>query len=201
MKKFLISGAIITLIFTNISVASAYCGKGKYDVDTDLRCTELMEKIRSEKNTLDNVLSLSKEQREIKSQLDEERSTELGDLEKNYRAEKHKLRELVKNDCSCAEFKAQKKIVKQSRKQVRKIYKKYDKKFVKILCPLQKSKFREVIKLTKREIRYCKLNKKACPKDPYVNTFGLQDAKNVCEVCKKHQKHHLLNNKCSTCED
>ncbi|MBO7672602.1 hypothetical protein J6S88_04245 [bacterium] len=162
---------------------------------------ELMEKIRSEKNTLDNVLSLSKEQREIKAELDKQRDAELGDLRKNYRAEKQKLRELVKSDCTCSEFKSQQKVVKKTRKQIRKIHKKYDKKFVKILCPLQRSKFREVVKLTKRDIRYCKLNKKACPKDPYINTFGKQDAKERCEVCKKHQKHHVLNHKCNTCGD
>jgi len=200
MKKFIISGVLFTLIFTNICAASADCGKGRYDVETDLRCTELMEKIRSEKNTLDNVLSLSKEQREIKAELDKQRHAEAGDLEKLYKSEKRKLRELVKNDCSCAEFKAQKKIVKNTRKQVRKIYKKYDKKFVKILCPLQRSKYREVIKLTRREIRYCKLDKKACPKDPYINTFGKQDAKNMCEVCKKHKAHHIINHKCDTCD-
>lgn len=161
----------------------------KYDVETDLRCTELMEKIRSEKNTLDNVLSLSKEQREIKAQLDSERANEVGDLEKNYRCEKEKLRRLVHDDASCKVVKSQQKVLKKSRKEIRKIYKKYDKKFMKVLCPLQRSKYREVIKLTKREIRYCKLNKKSCSKNPYVNTFGKNDAKELCDICKKHKSH------------
>ena len=192
MRKILILG-ILALFFTSGS-AQAFCGK--YDVETDLRCTELMEKIRSEKNTLDNVLSLSKDQREIKAQLDSERANEIGDLERNYRCEKEKLRELVRNNAPCDEVKSQQKVLKKSRKEIRKIYKKYDKKFLKILCPLQRSKYREVVKLTKREIRYCKLNKKSCPKDPYINTFGKQDAKDICDVCKKHRKHHIMNKKC-----
>lgn len=193
MKRALIFG-ILAIFFVSGS-AHAFCGK--YDVETDLRCTELMEKIRAEKNTLDNVLSLSKEQREIKAQLDKERTNEIGDLEKNYRCEKEKLRELVRNNATCDEVKSQQKILKKSRKEIRKIYKKYDKKFIKVLCPLQRSKYREVVKLTKREIRYCKLNKKSCPKDPYVNTFGKQDAKDICDVCEKHRKHHIFNRKCS----
>ena len=167
----------------------------KYDVETDIRCTELMEKIRAEKNTLYNVLSLSKEQREIKSELDKERTVELGNLENNYRNEKQKLHELAKNGCPTSEIKAQQKIIKAQRKEIRKVYKKYDKKFLKILCPLQRSKYREVVKLTKREIHYCKLNKKSCPKNPYVNTFGKNDAKDICDVCKEHRKHHLFNHK------
>lgn len=193
MKRVLIF--CVWAIFFAGGSAQAFCSK--YDVETDLRCTELMEKIRAEKNTLDNVLSLSKEQREIKAQLDMQRSEEIGDLETNYKCEKQKLRELVKNNCSSGEIKAQQKIVKNSRKQIRKIYKKYDKKFLKTLCPLQRSKFREVIKLTKREIHYCKLNKKSNPKNPYINTFGKQDAKDLCDVCKKHDQHHLFNRKCS----
>ena len=193
MKRVLIFG-ILALFFIG---GSAYAFCSKYDVETDIRCTELMEKIRAEKNTLYNVLSLSKEQREIKAELDKERASELGDLEINYREGKQKLRELAKNNCACSEIKAQQKVLKKSRKEIRKIYKKYDKKFLKVLCPLQRSKYREVLKLTKREIHYCKLNKKSCPKNPYVNTFGKNDAKDTCDVCKKHRTHHILNRKCS----
>ena len=196
MKRVLIF-SILAVFFIGSS-AHAFCSK--YDVETDIRCTELMEKIRAEKNTLYNVLSLSKEQREIKAELDKERAEELGDLETNYKSQKQILRELAKNNCSCNEIKTQQKILKKSRKKIRKVYKKYDKKFIKVLCPLQRSEYREVIKLTKREIRYCKLNKKSCPKNPYVNTFGKNDAKDVCDVCKEHRKHHWFNHKCDSCD-
>ena len=99
-----------------------------------------------------------------------------------YKLEKQKLHALIQNGCSKKEIKEQHKITSRAHKKIHKIFKKYDKEFMKILCRQQRSKYREINKLIKRDLRYCRLNRRSCPKNPYINTFGKQDAKPAC--CK-----------------
>ena len=176
-------------------------GSAKYDFGRDYRCSELIQKIRFQKNTLYNVLGLSEEQQELKDEIEYRRKEETKPYVDAFECEQRKLRAIAKTDYNSPEFKKQEKITRKAWKRMQKAFKKYDKEFMKILCSTQKSKYKTIVKLTRRDIRYCYLNRKACPKDPFVNTFGKDDAKDFCEVCDQHERVHWFNKECKPEED
>ncbi len=201
MKKILL--LILTFILvTNCNTLAQDCCKNKgYDYERDYKCTQLIQRIKMQRNTLYNVLGLSQEQQELKDEIEFRRNTEAKPYADDFKCQKRKLQLLAQTSLDSPEFKKQRKITRKSYKKLQKVHKKYDKEFTKILCTTQKTKFKEIVKLTKRDIKYCRMNKKACPKDPYLNTFGKCDAKNVCEVCEKHSHPHLFNRQCKFVEE
>lgn len=195
MKKSFIL-LVILILFSTTAHAKSCCTADCYDFERDYRCQELIQKIRDQKNTLYNVLGLSAEQQELKDEIEFRRKEETKPYVDAFHCEKNKLRQLAQTSYNTHEYKKQAKITHNAWKKMHKKFKKYDKEFCKILCSTQRAKYKEIVKLTKRDIRYCYLNRKCCKKDPYVNTFGKADAKNVCEVCKKHSHPHIFNKKC-----
>lgn len=196
MKRALI--LLLTILMTSSAVLAKDCctDKDSYDFDRDYKCSELIQKIRFQKNTLYNVLGLSAEQQQLKDEIELRRKEETKPFVDAFHCEQQKLRQIAQTAYKTPAFRKQEKITHKSWKRMQKKFKKYDKEFLKILCSTQKSKYKEIVKLTKRDIRYCYLNRKCCTKNPYINTFGKNDAKNVCEVCDKHSHPHLFNKKC-----
>lgn len=197
MKRALILLSAIILLTSSTAIAKDCCSDNDYyDFERDYKCSQLIQKIRFQKNTLYNVLGLSAEQQELKDEIEYRRKEETKPYIDAFENEKRKLYSLAKTSYNSPEFKKQEKITKKAWKQMQKKFKKYDKEFLKILCSTQKAKYKEIVRLTKRDIRYCYLNRKSSPKNPYMNTFGKNDAKPLCEICPKHDKHHPFNYKC-----
>lgn len=198
MKRALI--LLLTILMTSSAVIAKDCCSVKdgYDFERDYKCSELIQKIRFQKNTLYNVLGLSAEQQALKDEIEVRRKAETKPYVDAFHCEQKKLRQIAQTAYNTPAFKKQEKITHKAWKQMQKKFKKYDKEFLKILCSTQKTKYKEIVKLTKRDIRYCYLNRKCCTKNPYVNTFGKNDAKNICEVCDKHSHPHFFNRKCKT---
>lgn len=202
MRHFFISLLTMITISTLTCVADDCCNaQSEYDYSRDYRCSQLINRIKAQRNTLYNVLGLSEKQQELKDEIEAQKKAELDPIRNNFIKEQQELRKLAQTSYDSKEFKKQRKLTKKAWKKVRKVYKKYDKKIMKILCHSQKTKYKEITKLVRRDIRYCYLNKKACPKNPYMNTFGKADALNVCEVCDKHSHPHLFNYKCKFVEE
>ena len=201
--KQLILTLLITITFSALTTFADECcnAQSKYDYSRDYRCSQLIQRVKSQRNTLYNVLNLSEKQQELKDEIEYKKSSEIAPIYEKFNNEKQKLRYLAQTNYDSKEFKKQKKVTKKAWKKVKKIRKKYDKEIMKILCHSQKVKYKEITKLVRRDIRYCYLNKKACPKNPYMNTFGKSDALNVCEVCDKHSHPHLFNYKCKFVEE
>lgn len=190
---------LIILLAAPTAFAKPCCSdKDHYDFERDYKCTQLIQKIRFQKNTLYNVLGLSPQQQELKDEIEFRRKEETKPYVEAYQCELKKLRSLGKTAYNSPEYKKQEKVTRKAWKTMQKHFKKYDREFVKILCSTQKSKYKEIVRLTKRDVRYCYLNKKCCYKDPYMNTFGKNDAKNLCEVCDKHSRPHMFRHKCKT---
>ena len=201
--KQLILTLLITITFSALTTFADECcnAQSEYDYSRDYRCSQLIQRVKSQRNTLYNVLNLSEKQQELKDEIEHKKSSEIAPVYEKFNNEKQKLRYLAQTSYDSKEFKKQKKVTKKAWKKVKKIRKKYDKEIMKILCHSQKVKYKEITKLVRRDIRYCYLNKKACPKNPYMNTFGKSDALNVCEVCDKHSHPHLFNYKCKFVEE
>lgn len=201
--KQLILTLLITITFSTLTTFADECcnAQSEYDYSRDYRCSQLIQRVKSQRNTLYNVLNLSEKQQELKDEIEHKKSSEIAPVYEKFNNEKQKLRYLAQTSYDSKEFKKQKKVTKKAWKKVKKIRKKYDKEIMKILCHSQKVKYKEITKLVRRDIRYCYLNKKACPKNPYMNTFGKSDALNVCEVCDKHSHPHLFNYKCKFVEE
>ncbi len=195
MKRALILSLVI-LFTSSTAQAETCCGKEPYSFSRDYQCSQLIQRIRSQKNTLYNVLNLSTEQQELKNEIELRRTAELKPIEDALRCERQKLRTLAQTSYDTDEYKKQQAVVKKLWKQLQKGYKKYDREFLKILCSTQKSKYKEIVRLTRRDVRYCYLNKKSSPKDPYMNTFGKNDAKDLCDLCDKHARPHIFNRTC-----
>lgn len=198
MKRALILLLIIILAAPATLAKDGSLEKEHYDFERDYKCTQLIEKIRFQKNTLYNVLGLSKEQQELKDEIEFRRKEETKPYVEAYRCELQKLRNLGKTVYNSPEYQKQLKATRKAWKAMQKRFKKYDKEFLKILCSTQRAKYKEIVRLTKRDLRYCHLNKKCCYKDPYMNTFGKNDAKDLCDVCEKHSRPHLFKRKCKT---
>lgn len=200
MKRALFLLFIILLTASPIPAEENSASSDQYDYARDYRYSELIQKIRFQRNTLYNVLGLSEEQQELKDEIEYRRKEETKPYIEAFQCEQRKLRALAKTSYKSQEYKKQEKITLKAWKKMQKQFKKYDKEFMKILCSTQKAKYKEIVKLTRREIRYCYLNRKACPKDPFVNTFGKDDAKEFCEVCDEHGRTHWFNRECKTKE-
>lgn len=202
MRRIFISLLTLLTISTLTTFANDCCNtQSKYDYSQDYRCTQLIQRVKSQRNTLYNVLNLSEKQQDLKDEIETRKNIEMEPVYKNFNIEKQKLLHLAQTDYNSKSFKKQRKVTKKAWKKVKKVRKKYDKEIMKILCNSQKAKYKEITKLVRRDIRYCYLNKKACPKNPYMNTFGKSDALNVCEVCDKHSHPHLFNYKCKFIEE
>lgn len=199
MKRALVLFTMITLLTSGAAFASECCTKAKekrYDFERDYKCSQLINKIRFQKDTLYNVLGLSPSQQAIKDEIEQRRLEGTKPYKTAFESEKQKLKTLAQNSYGSREFKKQNKVTKKAWKKLHKSHRKYDKEFMKILCSSQKTKYKEIVRLTKRDIRYCYLNRKSSEKNPYMNTFGRNDAKPLCEVCPKHNAHHFFNLKC-----
>ncbi len=191
----------LMILFTSCAaLADSCCPPNHYDFDRDYKCSELINKIRFEKNTLYNVLNLSAEQQKLREEIEFRRQQELQEPVETLRCERQKLRNLAQTAYDTPEYKKQRSATKKAWKKVQKGLKKYDREFLKILCSTQKSKYKEIVRLTRRDIRYCYLNKKSSPKNPYLNTFGKNDAKDLCDVCEQHSRTHLFNRQCNITE-
>jgi len=194
MKKAFILFTIFVLSGCAAYAADNCCNAQKYyDFDRDYRCAQLINKIRFQRNTLYNVLGLSDEQEELKDEIETRRHEAMQEYKDTFEAEKKKLRLMAQTCYNSKEYKQQRKITQKAWKKLDRGHRKFDREFMKILCRSQRAKYKEIVRLTRRDIRYCYLNHKSCPKDPYINTFGKNDAKPLCNICPKHEKAHLFN--------
>ena len=196
MKRAVILFLTLILSLCNITFASGFDNGKEYDFGRDYQCSELIQKIRMQKNTFYNVLGLSKEQQELKDKIEAKRLEEMQPYIDRFHCEQQNLRELAKTSYKSKEYKAQYKKTHKAWRELHKGMKKYDKEFKKTLCSSQRTKYNEIVKLTRRDVRYCYLNKKACPKNPYINTFGKSDARPICNMCKKHSHPHIFGHEC-----
>lgn len=185
-------------VLNSSAFASLFDDSENYDLGRDYQCSQLIYKIQMQKNTLYNVLNLSPTQAQLKDEIEARRHAEMQPYIEDFMTEQEKLRELAKTNYDKQEFKAQYRATNKAWRKLHRGMKKYDKELMAILCSTQRAKYKEIRRMVKHDVRYCYLNKKSCPANPYINTFGKNDAKPLYDVCPKHNTVHLLNRKDKT---
>lgn len=111
-----------------------------------------------------NALNLTCEQAKIKDDLDKAKIQEMSEILPVLYKEQDCLKTLKANNAKKSEIRKQERNVKKIEKQIDKIDKRYEKEFKKHLTGLQKSKFHNIERLQKRDLKKC--NKGECRELP-----------------------------------
>ena len=185
MKKFLF--LISLLIFANpVFAECAACKNSK--------CMDLMTLMYDRRATIFNVLNLSTDQQKCKDTIDMNFSKETTDKFEKYEQEKFVLSNMAKHNASKSALKKQEKIVKNLEKELETINEKYIKEFKTILNSEQKMKFRTIVKMEKKEVKYCQKDKAFYKRDTKLRPFGEKmyytDTEEI--LCPKHHKWHIF---------
>ncbi|MBO6087826.1 hypothetical protein J6P92_05725 [bacterium] len=158
------------------------------------KCMDLMSSMYDKRATLFNVLNLSADQQKCKDTMDMNYMKEAGDKFEKYEQEKFTLKNMVKNNTNKSALKKQKKVVKNLEEDLENLNKKYEKEFKSILNSEQKGKFNTILKMQKKEVRYCQKDKAFYKRDPKLRPFGekmyYKDTEEI--LCPKHHKWHIF---------
>ena len=110
MKRIFISLIAILTFGALTSFAEDCCNaQSKYDYSREYRCSQLINRIKSQRNTLYNVLGLSEKQQELKDEIEYRKNAELEPVYKVFNENKKQLRYLAQTSYGSKEFKKQKK--------------------------------------------------------------------------------------------
>ena len=88
MKRILILFLAILLSSGATFAAGCRVNSNQYDFDTEYKCSQLIQKIRAQKNTLYNVLGLSAEQRALKDEIEQRRKEEMKPYDDSFQCER-----------------------------------------------------------------------------------------------------------------
>ena len=183
----------LILLFTLIILTNpvlAQCPTG----ENCTKCMDLMTSMYDKRATMFNVLNLSADQQKCKDTMDTHYLQEVGDKFEKYEQEKFVLNNMKKHNASDSALKKQEKVVKNCEKSLENLNKKYEKEFKTILNSDQKSKFNTIVKMQKKEIRYCKKDKAFYKHDKNLRPFGekmfYKDTEEV--LCPVHNKWHMF---------
>ncbi len=197
MKKLTILFVLAILISSSVIAADKNnYPTGKYQVHT--KCLDLMTSMYNERETMYNVLNLTQDQIKCKNQIDKERYQELDVVFNQLMQEKYVLKKLCENGADTASVKKQEKIIDTYEKKLKDTADKYDEEFLSILNSEQRSKYKTVKKMARKEIKYCQKNKAFYKRDPKLRPFGqaMYTTDNETSLCPKHKIWHLFGRKC-----
>ena len=160
----------------------------------DTKCIDLITSMYNKRATMFNVLNLSYDQQKCKDTMDMNYLKEVGNKFEKYEQEKFVYNNMEKHNASKQALKKQEKVVKNLEKELENLNKKYEKEFKTILNSEQKAKFRTIVKMQKKEVRYCRKDKAFYKRDPKLRPFGekmyYKDTEEV--LCPKHHKWHVF---------
>ncbi|MBR6098126.1 Spy/CpxP family protein refolding chaperone [bacterium] len=148
--------------------------------------SQLVEKIKAERNTIYNALNLTPEQIQKKDEIEKKRYEALEPELKNLCLSRKKLKDLeTTKSADTKTINAAQKEVNSARKEIKSISNKYDKEFKKILTSAQKSKYNMIRKLKRADLK--KLEQKNTKK-PDLRPFGVPISQAEYAQQKKHPK-------------
>lgn len=134
--------------------------------------TQLVEKIKAERNTIYNALNLTPEQICKKDNIEKKRYAALEPELKNLCLSRKKLNDLKKEKCTDSKvYNAAQNEVNAARKEIKTISNKYDREFKKILTSEQKSKYNMIRKLKRADLK--KLDQKNNTHKASLRPFGV----------------------------
>ena len=114
---------------------------------------QLIEKIKTERNSIYNALNLTSEQIKKKDALEEKRYQELQPKLKEFCINRKNLKDLETKKADTNAIKIAQNKLNSTKNEIKKISSKYDREFKKILTLEQKSKYNMVIKLKRADIK------------------------------------------------
>lgn len=123
------------------------CRNTFYDYDCNV--------VYKDKCVLYNALNLTCEQAKCKEELEKQKTEEMSRILPSFYNAKDCLKRLEAANAPKKEIKKQKKELKKIEKQLEDINERYEKEFKKHLTSLQKSKYHEIERLQKRELKKC----------------------------------------------
>lgn len=186
MKKIIIIlTGFIWLLFTGMSV-EASCPVRECGGQSS--CNSVCNILYKDKNVLYNALNLTCEQAKCKEELETKKMQEMQNVLPELYSAQDCLKRLETANAPNREIKKQRKVVKKIEKKIDNIEKSYEKEFKKHLTSVQKSKYHEIERLQKREIKKCeKCECRKLPEGmrPFAPGFGTNQQQN-CSCGKKN---------------
>ena len=149
---------------------------------------QLIEKIKVERNSIYNALSLTPEQIKKKNDLDEKRYKELQPKLKQFCVERRALKDLESKKADAKTIKTAQDKLDSTKNDIKKISSKYDKEFKKILTSEQKSKYNTIIKLTRADLKELEQRQKEMALKP----FGVPVTQ--AQYTQQQKENHSLKN-------
>ena len=148
--------------------------------------TQLVEKIKAERNTIYNALNLTEVQLQEKDEIEKKRYEALEPELKKLCLSRKKLNDLeTSKSADIKTIRSAQKEVNEARKSIKSISNKYDKEFKKILTSEQKAKYNMIRKLKRADLK--KLEKKNTKK-PDLRPFGVPISQAEYAAQKKNHK-------------
>lgn len=186
---------ILLVILGVIMSCPAVLAEEDVSVETEITTTaivqgdyssQLVDKIKAERNTIYNALNLTSEQIQKKDSIEKKRYEALEPELKKLCLSRKKLKELeTTKSADVKTIKHAQKEVNEARRDIKSLSNKYDREFKKILTSEQKAKYNMIRKLKRADLR--KLEHKNSHK-PDLRPFGVPISQAEYAAQKKHSK-------------
>ena len=155
--------------------------------------TQLVEKIKAERNTIYNALNLTPEQICKKDDIEKKRYEAIEPELKNLCLSRKKLKDLNNNKGADTKvINSAQKEVNAVRKEIKTLSNKYDKEFKKILTSEQRAKYNMIRKLKRADLK--KFEQKNTTKPASLRPFGVPVSQS--EYTEQQKSNHWYNFKC-----
>jgi len=187
--------AILLVVLGVIIFCPASFAEDEVSIETEIANTaivqgdfssQLVDKIKAERNTIYNALNLTSEQLQKKDCIEKKRYEALEPELKKLCLSRKNLKDLeTTKSADISKIRAAQKEVNAARKEIKSISNKYDKEFKKILTSEQKSKYNMIRKLKRADLK--KLEQKNS-KTPDLRPFGVPISQSEYSAQKKHHK-------------
>ena len=149
---------------------------------------QLIEKIKTERNSIYNALNLTPEQINQKNDLEGKRYQELQPKLRQFCLERKKLKDIQAQKSDENTVKMAQNNLNKTKSEIKKISSKYDRDFKKILTSEQKSKYNMIVKLKRADIRELEHKQK----ETALRPFGVPVTQ--AEYAQKQKEKHSLKN-------
>lgn len=146
--------------------------------------SQLIDKIKLQRNTIYNALNLTPSQIKCKNQIEKKRFEALEPELKKFCLAKKKLK-VAEEKCDKTAIKQAEKELKPIKKCIRKISTEYDKQFMEILDNTQKAKYRMIRKLKRNDLKKLQKIKKNGEKPSDLRPFG----EKISQAAYMEQQH------------
>lgn len=191
-RSFILAGLFVTLCTPSVYASECETPCEVTIIEQHDYSSQLVDKIRMQRDTIYNALNLTPKQIKCKNEIEKKRYIELEPELKKLCIYNKKLKDAKAKECK-EDIKTIEKNLKATRKEIQKISAKYDRDFIGILNHEQRSKYKMIRTLKKRDLKKAQKVHKYGSKQSDVKPFGVNMSQ--AEYTEKKKQESCLWNK------